>query len=491
MTTTDVQIDDWVVHRPNVVRSVAARVPGVDADEAASRALEKMIRIVNNDGEIADPAAYWRRAALNEAYSITREAGRAVPVDDVALSGITPAVTGAELDAEREADVAMLRDALGDLNDDDRKLLFDRHVDDMAVNDIAGDLGVRPHAVTMRLRRAEERLAGAFAAAHARKVNEPECRTTRAAMHDYLKGRLLPRRSKRLEAHLDGCAECTRAFVDVREVSWMLRELGQHLVPIFFGSAAVSSAAAVAGAKTVPGPRRPSGKQTAVAASVLAALALAGGAWAYMATEPDIQAEATPEVTQVAPDEAGNGDGAGDDAADDTTDDADPGSDADDPDTETDEPPATPPEETQPAEEFPPSLDRPAPEKPVEAAPVAEPAPQDDPAPAPEPAPEPGTDGDLDGGSGGDEDDQGDDNGNGGGEDGNDQGDDGEGDAPDEGESGGLGDILGELPLGGLEDILGGLGDVPILGDLINLPLFDGLADALNGTGAVDGLPGD
>ena len=55
------QIDDWVLHRPNVVRSVAARVPGVDPEEATSRALEKMVRIVSTGGTIEDPAPYWRR----------------------------------------------------------------------------------------------------------------------------------------------------------------------------------------------------------------------------------------------------------------------------------------------------------------------------------------------------------------------------------------------------------------------------------------------
>ena len=223
------RIDDWVVHRPNVVRSVAARVPGIDAEEATSRALEKMVRIVSTGGTIDDPAPYWRRAAVNEAISMTREAGRAHPVQDDTLDGLTPPVAGAELDTERQADVTMLRTALADLADDDRQILLDRHVHDRAVTDIATGLGVRPHAVTMRLRRAEERLAGAFAAAHAHAVNEPECRTTRAAMHDYLKGRLLPRRQRRLEVHMDGCGECTRAFIDVREVSWALRGLGRRL----------------------------------------------------------------------------------------------------------------------------------------------------------------------------------------------------------------------------------------------------------------------
>ena len=52
MSTDGVPVDDWVVHRPNVVRSVAARVPGVDAEEATSRALEKMVRIVSAGGTI-------------------------------------------------------------------------------------------------------------------------------------------------------------------------------------------------------------------------------------------------------------------------------------------------------------------------------------------------------------------------------------------------------------------------------------------------------
>ncbi|MGI5190432.1 zf-HC2 domain-containing protein [Promicromonospora sp. CA-289599] len=227
MTATGDLRVDWVVHRPNVVRSVAARVPGIDA--------------------------------------------------------------------ERHADVTMLRTALSDLADDDRNLLLERHLHDRAVADIATTLGVRPHAVTMRLRRAEERLAGAFAAAHAQDVNEPECRTTRAAMHDYLKGRLLPRRQRRLEVHMDGCAECTRAFVDVREVSWMLRDLGQHLIAGGWATGAVGTGAIGVGAVGAgkAQPRSVGKKEAAVAAGVLAVLAVGAGAAALIADqddEPPIQA---------------------------------------------------------------------------------------------------------------------------------------------------------------------------------------------------------
>lgn len=53
-----------------------------------------------------------------------------------------------------------------------------------------------------------------------RGVSGPECRSTRAEMHDYLGRHLPPRRRRRLERHMDGCAECIRAFIDIREVSW-------------------------------------------------------------------------------------------------------------------------------------------------------------------------------------------------------------------------------------------------------------------------------
>ena len=95
MTSHNPQIADWVVHRPNIVRSVVARVPGIDAEEAASRALEKMVRIVSAGGTIKAPAAYWRHAAVNEALSMTREAHRARTVADPALASLVHAADGA------------------------------------------------------------------------------------------------------------------------------------------------------------------------------------------------------------------------------------------------------------------------------------------------------------------------------------------------------------------------------------------------------------
>lgn len=94
--------------------------------------------------------------------------------------------------------------------------------------------GAQPTAVA-QLRSALTGLADAAhapgrpAATRTRDARRPECRVARAALHDYLHGRLAPSRRHRVELHLDGCAGCTRAFIDVREVSWALRGLGRRL----------------------------------------------------------------------------------------------------------------------------------------------------------------------------------------------------------------------------------------------------------------------
>lgn len=73
--------------------------------------------------------------------------------------------------------------------------------------------------------------AASFPAARTRtrRVRAPECRSTRASIHDYLNGRLRPTRRNAVEGHIDSCGECTRAFTDVREVFWTRRRLNQRL----------------------------------------------------------------------------------------------------------------------------------------------------------------------------------------------------------------------------------------------------------------------
>lgn len=59
--------------------------------------------------------------------------------------------------------------------------------------------------------------------AGAARAEQPECRSARAAIPGYLDRRLDARHQRRFEAHIDRCAGCIRAFIDVRQVGWARR----------------------------------------------------------------------------------------------------------------------------------------------------------------------------------------------------------------------------------------------------------------------------
>ncbi|GAA1724977.1 hypothetical protein GCM10009809_20950 [Isoptericola hypogeus] len=154
-------------------------------------------------------------------------------------------------------DADVLRTVLATLPHDDQRLLWAHHVRRRDVGTIAAELGSHARVVGRRLRRAERRLAAAFAAAHARAC-PPGCLEVRTALHEYAGHRLAPRRRTVLEEHLFGCDGCMRAFIDVRQASWALRDAAPLLLtgavaagagPVVVGATAAGSAggAGVAG----------------------------------------------------------------------------------------------------------------------------------------------------------------------------------------------------------------------------------------------------
>lgn len=94
---------------------------------------------------------------------------------------------------------------------------------DLSIDDLCDALGAGGPADGRTVGTPRASHAGDVGVAHVRGIREPECRSTRAAMHDYLARSLPPRRARRLEVHLDGCARCIRAFIDIREASWARR----------------------------------------------------------------------------------------------------------------------------------------------------------------------------------------------------------------------------------------------------------------------------
>lgn len=161
------------------------------------------------------------------------------PVDS-ALARMRAIVPGQAPGDAGTSEPDLVRAALAELPHDDQRLLWLKHVDR------ADDLAVAQHlrmplgAVQRRLRQAERALSMSFAGVHARAAAGADgaCQATQTALGDYVRHRVPAQRRRVLEEHLFGCQGCMRAFIDVREASWALRDAAPLLLAGGFGLAA-------------------------------------------------------------------------------------------------------------------------------------------------------------------------------------------------------------------------------------------------------------
>jgi hypothetical protein len=170
------------------------------------------------------------------------------PAGDDAVRRMRAAAEASGGDAPRgvpgapgSVDPDVVRSALATLPHDDQRLLWDRHVRGRPLDAVARELGVHVRSATRRLRSAEDRLARALSAAHARGGARQACMETRGALHDYVRHHLGAGRRLMLEDHLFRCAGCMRAFIDVRHAAWALRDTA----PLLAGGLAVGTAGPV------------------------------------------------------------------------------------------------------------------------------------------------------------------------------------------------------------------------------------------------------
>jgi RNA polymerase sigma-70 factor, ECF subfamily len=138
-------------HYQTVFRA-ALRVTGNPAD--AEDVLQTVfVRVLARGGDVEDvalPAAYFRRAAVNAAVDVLRH--RALhaesAIDDRALRAVQPPL----LLKER------LRRAIATLDSDDASLFLLRHVEGLSIEELAGMFEMEKNNVAVRLHRIRQRL---------------------------------------------------------------------------------------------------------------------------------------------------------------------------------------------------------------------------------------------------------------------------------------------------------------------------------------------
>ena len=130
----------------------ALRVTGNPAD--AEDALQTVfVRVLARGGDVEDvalPAAYFRRAAINAAVDLLRrrELHAASAVDDQALHAVQPPPLLKE----------QLRRAIAALDRDDASLFLLRHVEGLSIEELAEIFEIEKNNVTVRLHRIRQRL---------------------------------------------------------------------------------------------------------------------------------------------------------------------------------------------------------------------------------------------------------------------------------------------------------------------------------------------
>ena len=131
----------------------ALRVTGnpADAEDVLQTVFLRVMARGGDSDDLALPAAYFKRAAVNAAVDVLRRRElRAESVHNIPVphAAVQPPVLLKE----------QLRRALGILNNEDATLFLLRHVEGLSIEELAGMFEIEKNNVTVRLHRIRQRL---------------------------------------------------------------------------------------------------------------------------------------------------------------------------------------------------------------------------------------------------------------------------------------------------------------------------------------------
>jgi RNA polymerase sigma-70 factor (ECF subfamily) len=138
-------------HHAEAVFRTALRVTGnpADAEDVLQTVFMRLLARGGDVEEVTQPAAYFRRAAVNAAVDVLRRRDLQATsvIDDRALTVQTPLLLKEQL-----------RRAIASLDTADASLFLLRHVEGLSIEELAGMFQMAKNNVTVRLHRIRQRL---------------------------------------------------------------------------------------------------------------------------------------------------------------------------------------------------------------------------------------------------------------------------------------------------------------------------------------------
>jgi RNA polymerase sigma factor (sigma-70 family) len=225
----------WTRHQAAARRMAAQVAESGDVDDLVSESYYRVLRVVKAGSGPPDAFRPYlfstmRRFAIDTARSYQR---RVTLTDRAADLEAEPAPSAADVAAVNAEQHAAWR-AWASLPEASRAVLWHVVVERQTPAEIAPILGTSPNGVTLRARRAKERLRQAFLQQHLAATDNQECRETRRQLGPYIRDALSSRDRAAVDEHLAGCERCRAVLLEIDDVNDTLRAA---IAPVILGGA--------------------------------------------------------------------------------------------------------------------------------------------------------------------------------------------------------------------------------------------------------------
>ncbi|WP_229055132.1 sigma-70 family RNA polymerase sigma factor [Aeromicrobium sp. Leaf350] len=210
-----------------VATAMARRLGGTDmAPELVAEAFVRILSLLRRGAGPRTTFRAYMSATINSVWVDHLRANvRHVWVDDE--ERLEPLLS-VDDGATARAEAGVIGAAFASLPRRWQSVLWLASVDEVSYDEIGRLFGLSPNGVAALVKRAREGLRQAYLTEHLGVRENPECLEIMPLLAAYVRGRASGRSVRRVESHLEGCAECREA---VRELEGMSMRLGALLLP--------------------------------------------------------------------------------------------------------------------------------------------------------------------------------------------------------------------------------------------------------------------